>query len=769
MSRSLRRRINVDVTAVAGVSAIDNQVIAFQGDTKAAEKADDCVEINVQYLPGSEPDEFNVAFEGVDGTKRSGTEIELPAGKVGTWALSVKVAKKIQAGGGILFQRRDFVLAFCPQDENPKGRDYVSLQSKTRAKLELIVSTAKFIHQPAVFLVKVVEGSLESGDTVTVLIGDRRHGSPGSKVYVTTTLGRFLAAVDRDGSGNYRDLAGNPIRIHITPDAKPHLLRVLGPSIVAPGEFFDLHVVMFDLYRNICEPYQGGVNFEPLDGIEGLPSSIRFSRSDRGIKIIENLRMTKPGLFSIKAEDESETIGALSNPMICEKDPTHRLFWGDLHCHTYGDTTIFMIEEPHFKLHPSKRHEQARFAGRLDFAAPGPTTPSDQEVDPSIWKECQKAYQENDLPGKYVPFLAYEAHPIHSRAGDRTVIFRDWSDGYLSVWADIQELMEAYSKREDVLLEGHVGGGPPNYEAYRPPEMPLLEIASGHGCFEWVLQDALANGYRPAVIGASDAHISALGHPMGVLMAFGRFFKGEVNYRDAGFGSGPIAAVWAERCERESIWKGLKSRRTFATTGARIILNVKVNGHRIGSEIEAIDFAEIHIEAHGTAPVQRVDLIRNDRCLKSWFPNALDIDLTFRDKNLLQQGVYYIRLRQQDGEYAWSTPIWVYCKKGDESPDDSLPPWNVHEPVDLTSLRPNEAEDYEEALRDHLEQENDLGKFSQLTPITVVNEVPGNAALFYAYLEPDHIPVSIRWYFEFEMPDIHLDWGWRDFGIKMGG
>ena len=28
-------------------------------------------------------------------------------------------------------------------------------------------------------------------------------------------------------------------------------------------------------------------------------------------------------------------------------------------------------------------------------------------------------------------------------------------------------------------------------------------------------------------------------------------------------------------------------------------------------------------------------------------------------------------------------------------------------------------------------------------------------------------PISLRWYCEFEMPKLHVDWGWRDFGLRV--
>ena len=274
--------------------------------------------------------------------------------------------------------------------------------------------------------------------------------------------------------------------------------------------------------------------------------------------------------------------------------------------------------------------------------------------------------------------------------------------------------------------------------------------------------------YRPAVIGSSDSHMPPLGGPRAVHPFFGRFFR-VLNIQDTGFGTGPVAAVRAERCERDAIWGAIQERRTYATTGARIILDVRVSGAPAGSEVEAARPIPVRIRAHACSPVERVDLIRNDRCLQSWHPGVLDVDLAFEDERPLREGVYYVRLRQTDGEYAWSTPVWVACDEGDEVPDQApgaaLPMWNAHEPVDLSALRPNDAEAYEADLLRYLEVEEDPEQFQDLTPVGIREEVGGRSALFYGYFGDERDPVSIRWYFEFEMPRIHLDWGWRDFGM----
>ena len=721
------------------------------------------VTIGLEPVTGTEPDGLEVAFRGADGAVTSGREYDLPAGKAGTWELTVTVSSRVAAGGGFLFQRRGFLLAHRTQDYNPDGRDYVTLDTGAEARLELTVNTLNQSHRPSFAQVRVVDGVLVPGDSLTVRVGDRREGGPGSEVYDSTTLARFVAAVDRDGSGAYRELAASPVRVRITSEPRPDMLRVLGPSVARVGEAFPLHVIAFDPHRNVCEQYDGQVQLAAPEGVDGVPESLQFAPDHGGIFILEGVRISSPGLVRIEARDPHHGLHAVSNPIHCEQDPERRLLWGDLHCHTWGDTTLALMDEPSFKMHPAARHDQARRIGRLDFASPGPMSPPNPSEHPEVWDANRQAYRDNDDPGRYVPFLAAEIHT--GKGGDRNAIFRDLEATHLDTRTSIEELVQVYGGREDVLLECHVGGGPPAWERYRTEREPLLEVASGHGSFEWLLQKALSYGYRPAVIGSGDSHLPAVGGVMAAHSYRGRF-NTEVNIRDTGFGTGPIAAVWSESCQRGAIWSAIRERRTYATTGARIILKVRVNGVRPGAEVELDGPAEISVVAHACATVERIDLIRGDRCLRSWFPGSLDIDLTHTDSSPLRDGAYYVRLRQTDGEYAWSTPVWAHCAEGSEAPDGSLPLWNAHEPVDLSTLRPNDAEPHEAGLHRYLETEEDPDKFSQITPVRLLDEVTGRSALFYAYFEPEHAPISIRWYHEFEIPRIHFDWGWRDFGVR---
>lgn len=716
---------------------------------------------------GNEPGSLEVTFHPADGPSLSGPILNLTAGAVGTWEFRIAVEAAVATGGGFFFERYGFLLSHSIQNTRPRGRDYVTLHASADAGVRLELNQLNQANSPPVARIVVERGTLVPGDELRLVVGDTSQDGPGSEVYDVACQGRLVASVDRSGSLAYRQLRNGQTRIQVESDPEPTLLRLLGPSIARPGEPFPLHLAVYDRNHNVCTQYRGTVELrDATSSLDGLPPEVTLGPGNQGLAIIEGVAARQPGLIRIEAHDRRHGLSTLGNPLPVQSNPESLLLWGDLHSHSWGDVSMGLMDDPTPILHPLGRHAQARGQARLDFAAPGPMAPPDQTHRPAVWQAHQAAYRANDEPGTYVPFLAGEAHP--PVGGDRNVIFRDWEERHAPAWADMDQLVETYGDRDDVLLESHVGGGPADWDAYPTAREPVVEVASGHGSAEWLLQRALRHGHRPAVIASGDTHLPLLAAPMAAHLYRGRFGS-HLNVRDCAIGCGPVAAVRAARCERHAIWDAVAKRRTYATTGARIILDVQANGHPAGSEIDIDDKPSLSITAHACAPVERIDLIRNDRALAAWRPNTLDATLEFEDATPLPDAAYYVRLRQTDGEYAWSTPIWITCRIGSPDSGSDLPAWNHHEPFDLAAARPNDADPYARQLLDYLAANENPDRFHDLTPIRIVNEVPGRAALFHAYLGKDREPISIRWYFEFSMPRLRLDWGWRDFGAKDGG
>jgi hypothetical protein len=62
----------------------------------------------------------------------------------------------------------------------------------------------------------------------------------------------------------------------------------------------------------------------------------------------------------------------------------------------------------------------------------------------------------------------------------------------------------------------------------------------------------------------------------------------------------------------------------------------------------------------GTRPFSEVDLLRDNESIYRNESGSLEVDLSHRDLTAEPGShYYYVRLRQVDGQTAWSSPIWV--------------------------------------------------------------------------------------------------------------
>jgi len=330
-------------------------------------------------------------------------------------------------------------------------------------------------------------------------------------------------------------------------------------------------------------------------------------------------------------------------------------------------------------------------------------------------------------------------------------------------------VFERYGTRPDAILEGHIGGQTPEFEAFRPaPEqVRLIEVASAFGGAEWLLQEALQRGYRPAITGASDLHLGLLGAPRAVEPFRGRFYRRghALNVRDAGFGSGPVGAILAPELTRAALWEGLSSRRTYATTGDRIFLHLEAGGHGMGEVADLPDAFEVRLRVHGETDIERIDLIVGDRLAASTFPAEPDGLWAFTfDRRAMPRGEwFYFRLKQVNNEFAWTAPIWFAdgARLGDDARD--WPPWNITECPDRAGA--SDAEPYLRDIENYLATEGDREKFGDILPVRVADETIGRCAVFISTLRPLDYPVTIRWFFEHEIPAIRVDFGYENFGV----
>ncbi|MCS6859374.1 MAG: hypothetical protein NZT92_03520 [Abditibacteriales bacterium] len=123
--------------------------------------------------------------------------------------------------------------------------------------------------------------------------------------------------------------------------------------------------------------------------------------------------------------------------------------------------------------------------------------------------------------------------------------------------------------------------------------------------------------------------------------------------------------VFAEKPTREAILDAFKKRHSYGAND-NIILDVRCGNYMMGDEFTSKSLPKLDILIQGTAPVARVDIVRQiDQATPEYVyavePRRRDVKLSWTD-NAAQAGavnMYYVRLMQEDGKMAWASPLWI--------------------------------------------------------------------------------------------------------------
>lgn len=69
---------------------------------------------------------------------------------------------------------------------------------------------------------------------------------------------------------------------------------------------------------------------------------------------------------------------------------------------------------------------------------------------------------------------------------------------------------------------------------------------------------------------------------------------------------------------------------------------------------------KLDVRIEGTAPVAKVEIIRNNTFVFSSQPGTASIEIHWADMDAKPgESYYYVRVQQSDGQLAWSSPMWI--------------------------------------------------------------------------------------------------------------
>ncbi len=329
----------------------------------------------------------------------------------------------------------------------------------------------------------------------------------------------------------------------------------------------------------------------------------------------------------------------------------HTLF-GDIHQHSAHSDGCGTAHEPYLRA----RHEYGD-----DFCAL-----SDHEsflgkrIGPGEWRYLEAVAEQHHAPGapglgSFSTLFAYEwtgrAYPgpghkvVYSDRRGTDIVSRDREPTGEGLIARLRET-------GSIAVPHHVGWTGADEAAHDPSVQPIWEICSCHGCYlsadhplggrgdlrDQMVDAVLRRGARFGFIACSDGH--------GLL-----FHHGVGRKRDP-FRTG-LTAVQVEHNDRSHILEALRARRSYATSGVPIYLDVDAEGSPMGSEVKR--GARVIVRAAGCAPLRSVALVGPDGIIAE--TTAQGIEATLEAE--LSSPWAYAKVEQVDGEMAWSSPLWT--------------------------------------------------------------------------------------------------------------
>ncbi len=586
-----------------------------------------------------------------------------------TWTLVYTAGKAgIQPGGGIRVAMRHLVQWSPPQTNKPDADGYLTVKADGDAPINVYVEFnafgKRFFHQyhPWQNIVEVTlpERGLEPGQTIRMTYGDRSGGSRGIRIQPFDEAPfTFKLYVDALGDDHYLPMTDNPT-VEIVA-AEPYRLGAVMPSdadLTAPTWCI---VRAEDRYGNPATRYRGTVTLSADDPQATLPAPYTFTESDRGVHRFEGIHFKSLGSFTITADDGHMKRAA--NPVrVAQRPPDPLLLWGDLHGHTLYSDGRGTVEQ---------FYEFAERVAGLDFCA---VTDHDFEILDHMWAHSKEVTNAVYKPGRFVTFQAYEWSGMTDVGGDHNVFFLDDDPPlyrcrsyynyrnlqmYHGPTAQVNHVEDFFAVLANnhpprtVFCIPHWGGRKGNPAWHNPKVQRMIEIFSEHRRSEDWATDFLKNRYRLGIIAATDGHFGNPGHG---------YLKPTYDWTTQEIGMAAVA-VYAKDRTRESIFNALYDRRCYATSGDRIILDVRADGFPMGSEILQTSRSPVlSVHAVGTAPITRIEIKKNSdvvHTIDAAGQTAFDADWQDPAFNPDDPCYYYVRVLQANNEEAISSPIWV--------------------------------------------------------------------------------------------------------------
>jgi hypothetical protein len=323
--------------------------------------------------------------------------------------------------------------------------------------------------------------------------------------------------------------------------------------------------------------------------------------------------------------------------------------FGDIHQHSAHSDGCGAAAEPYLRARDVYGDDFAALSDHESFLG--------KRIGPGEWGLLRAVADRFDEPGRFVALHAYEwTGRMHPGPGHKVVYPVSAAHRIVSRDAEPtgQGLLAALRDEGAIAVPHHVGWTGADEAAHDEALQPVWEICSCHGCYlseghvlgqrgalvDQMIESVLRRGRRFGFIACSDGH--GLLHHHGVGRKRDPFRCG-------------LTAVLAHERSREGVLEAIRARRCYATSGVPIFLDVRANDvHPMGASVAA-PRASMRVRASGATRLTELALVGPHGVIARVEPGTHEGTL----EASTDAPWSYARVVQQDGEMAWSSPIFL--------------------------------------------------------------------------------------------------------------
>ncbi len=532
----------------------------------------------------------------------------------------------------------------------------------------------------------ILPSEVKAGDTISIFMGTpdknkEESRKKGNRCQTTVQRRRaFHLYIDPKGKGDYRepeiftiDVRGNVLKN----------IRIVAPSLVGKNKRFDVILRFEDVFGNLTNNAPEGTLVEVT--YEHLRENLNWKLfiPETGFINVPNLYFNEPGIYKVQLRNLTTQEVFFSSPIKCFAETNKSIFWGLLHGESEKVDSAENIEAC---LRHCRDERNYQFFATSSFE-------SAEETPNEIWKTLSAQVAEFNEDFRFTTFLGMQWFNNAPEEGLRQLIYSKDNKPILRKkdmkTTSLSKIYKSHTPKDILSVPSFTMGKgmETTFVDFCPEFERVVEIYNAWGCSECSakegnLRPITANGKK----GIAENEKGSIRKALNSNLRFG-FVAGGLDDRDI-FGpfydsdqvqySPGLTAIMAIEQTRDALFQALVNRSCYATTGVRMVIGFFIAGAAMGSELNTKAKPGLSFNRHitgfvaGTAPIQEISFIRNGKPFHTFHPKEPHLEFAIDDTDLISKILlpdpsgekppfvyYYMRVVQEDGHIAWSSPIWI--------------------------------------------------------------------------------------------------------------